>query len=120
MREASAILITDDPPEFETFARYIETNNPERLRELERAEERYRGAEASVLAVVVPQDAAELHIRVVNSLGFFAHTLRQLIRYADSPLTSLAILRTYNEAEREMLYAFDALSSYYVKKSTEK
>ena len=43
----------------------------------------------------------------------------ELIRYADDPLATLATLRTYNEAEREMLYAFDALASYYVRKSKE-
>ncbi|MBI5456221.1 hypothetical protein HY969_00605 [Candidatus Kaiserbacteria bacterium] len=120
MRDALAMLITQDPPEFETYALYVETQNPERLRELEQAQRRYQSAETSALAVVVPQDAAELHIRAVNALGSYAHTLEQLIRYSSSPFTSLAILRTYNEAEREMLYAFDALSGYYVRKSTEK
>lgn len=118
MRDALASLITDDPPEFETFGYYIETGNPERLHELEEAAGRYRKAEKAALAVVVPQDAARLHLRVVNSLGSYANSLDQLILYADDALSTLAVLRTYNDAEREMLYAFDALSDYYVRKVT--
>ncbi len=119
MRDALAVLINGEPPEFEIFARYVETNNPERLNELREAAERYRKAEQNSLKVVVPRDAAELHIRAVNALGSYATVINQLIRSADSPFTTLVVLRTYNEAEREMLYAFDALASYYVRKSSE-
>lgn len=119
MRDALSILVNGKPPEFEIFALYVETKNPERLTELTEAAERYRIAEQNALKVVVPQDAAEIHIRVTNALGSFATVLDQLIRSVDSPFTTLVVLRTYNEAEREMLYAFDALSSYYVRKSTQ-
>lgn len=119
MRDALLVLITDAPPEFETFGLYIEKKNPQRLRELEEASGRYQAAEQATLQVIVPSDAASLHLRVVNSLGAYADALRQLIRYADEPLTILAVLRTYNDTEREMLYAFDALASYYVQKSAE-
>lgn len=119
MREALSVLITDTEPEFELFAFYIETKNPERLRELEEAADRYKQAEKALLTVVVPQDAAALHLRTVNSLGSYADSLLQLIRYADDELATLTVLRTYNDAEREMLYAFDALASYYVRKSAE-
>lgn len=119
MRDALAILITDAPPEFETFGLYIETKNPARLHELEDAVNRYTAAENALLEIVTPHDAANLHLRAINALGAYADSLRQLIRYADEPLSTLAVLRTYNDAEREMLYAFDALASYYVRKSTE-
>lgn len=119
MREALSVLITDAPPEFETFGLYIETKNPERLRELEAAAERYKKAERALLSITVPQDATSLHLRVVNALGSYADAISQLIRHADEPLDTLALLRTYNDAEREMLYAFDALASYYVRKSAD-
>lgn len=117
MREALAVLISDSPPEFELFGLYIETKNPAHLEELSQAAERYQTAERALLSIVVPQDAVSLHLRAVNSLGSYADAIRQLIRYADEPLSTLAVLRTYNDAEREMLYAFDALASYYVRKS---
>lgn len=119
MRVALTTLLSDAPPEFETFARYIETKNPLRLDELREAAERYREAEKLTLAVVVPKKGAAIHLRVANALGAYAAALDQLVQSADSPLSSLAVLRTYNEAEREMLYAFDALSQYYVRASKE-
>lgn len=119
MRDALAILITDAPPEFETFGLYVETKNPERLRELEAAVTRYRLAEQALLRVIVPQDAVALHLRATNALGAYASAVDQLIRYADEAFATLAVLRTYNDAEREMLYAFDALASYYVRKSAD-
>jgi len=119
MREALSVLISDTPPEFETFGLYIETKNPERLRELESAVDRYQQAERSLLSVTVPQDALALHARVTNALGSYADSLHQLILHADDSLTTLAVLRTYNDAEREVLYAFDALASYYVRKSAD-
>lgn len=119
MREALSVLINGSPPEFEIFALYVETKNPQRLLELETSAKRYREAEKKTLAVIVPKDAATLHIRVTNALGGYATAVEQLVRSIDSPVTTLGVLRTYNEAEREMLYAFDALASYYVQKSSE-
>lgn len=119
MRDALKSLITDAPPELEIFALYVETKNPIRLQELEDAAGRYWEASRATLAVTVPQDAAAMHLRVVNALGAYGGTIQQFIRSSDSPFTTLAVLRTYNEAEREMLYAFDALASYYVRKSTQ-
>ena len=117
MREALVPLITDASPEFETFAYYIETKNPARLDELREAAERYKKAESNMLLVSVPENAVDLHLRTLNSLGAYANTLERLVLFADSPLATLALLRTYNEAEREMLYAFDALAEYYVQKA---
>lgn len=119
MRDALKGLITDASPELEIFALYVETKNPIRLQELEDAAERYWEASRAVLAVPVPQDAADMHVRIVNALGAYGGIVNQFIRSAESPFTTLAVLKTYNEAEREMLYAFDALASYYVRKSTQ-
>lgn len=119
MREALAPLITDTEPELVIFAKFIETQSPEELIALAAAAKRYKEAEQNMLAVAVPQDALALHVRGINALGFYANTLDRLVLFAKSPLAILGLLRTYNEAEREMLYAFDALSQYYVRKSTE-
>lgn len=119
MREALAPLITDAEPEFAMFARYIETKDRDKLTEISSAAERYKIAETAALKVSVPEDAAAAHIRVVNSLGGYASTLDDLVRFADDPIVSLAILRTYNDNEQEMLYAFDALGAYYVQKTHE-
>jgi len=118
MREALPVLITDTEPEFFTFARFLETGDRARLEELRAAAARYRAAEEALLAVTVPADAAQLHLDAANALGAYAVTLEKLIRYSDDPMTTLALLRTYNENERELLSAFSALSAYYVRKAT--
>ena len=117
MQTALKPLVTEAEPEFATFARYIETKNPERLNELKMAAEQYRSAEAAALKVSVPRDAAAQHLRAVNAIGAYAVMIDELVRFADSPLTVLTLLRTQNETERELIYAFDALSEYYVKKN---
>lgn len=116
MREALAVLITSSLPEFELFALYIDSKDPRYLDEIRAATERYKSAEYATLGVAVPDDAALLHLRVVNALGSYGTVLDQLIRSADAPFATLAVLRTYNEAEREMLNAFDALATYYARK----
>ena len=117
MRTALAGLITGDGPEFLTFAHYLETKNPILLTNISDAARRYRVAESAAFHTTVPQDAADIHLRAVNALGAYASILEQLVQHASDPLASVAILRTYNGEEQEMLYAFDALASYYVRKS---
>lgn len=119
MRVALASLLSAAEPEFATFGRYIQTKDPEQLDQLKKAIDRYLTAEHASLRVAVPQDAVAFHLRAVNSLGAFASIIDELVRFADDPLTSVAILRTYNDSEQELLYAFDALSQYYVRKSTQ-
>ncbi len=119
MRDATAPLIHDDPPEFVLFAEYVDSRNPEKLRALERAAVRYRTASENLRTVVVPEDALTLHVRAVNSLEDYANTLDRLVLFSAQPLSALALLRTYNEAERELLFAFDVLAQYYVRKSAQ-
>jgi hypothetical protein len=118
MREAMSVLISDSPPEFVLFAEYLESGNAERLRAIEASAERYRAASAALQNVIVPKDALEYHVRAVNALEAYANTLDRLVLFSAQPLSSLALLRTYNEAERELLFAFDVLAQYYVRKSS--
>lgn len=101
-------------PEFAIFARFIQTNDPMWLEKLSAVAENYHTAETQALAVRVPREAADEHLRTVNALGKYAETLERLVRFANDPLALLALLRTYNESEREMFLAFDALAKFYV------
>ena len=116
VRDATGVLITDTEPEVVLFAKYIDSKNPNLLEEIKDAAARYNTAANAMKKILVPHDAKELHVRAVNSLLDYENTLDRLVLYADSPLASLALLRTYNEVEREMLLAFDALADYYVRK----
>jgi len=119
MREAMSVLITETPPELVLFAEYLESGNAEKLRAIEAAAERYRRASSALQKIVIPKDALDYHVRAVNALEAYANTLDRLVLFSAQPLPSLALLRTYNEAERELLFAFDVLAQYYVRKSSE-
>lgn len=115
MREATAPIVDlEAEPEFSLFARFIMTGEASWLTKLSSVARQYRLAETNLLAVAVPEVAAENHLRVVNATGKFAETLERLVRFANDPLALMALLRTYNEAEREFLLAFDALAKFYV------
>ena len=118
MRDATASMITDEGPEFELFARYLSTKDASWLGKLQIAAARYREAEAAMLALTIPKDAAPEHLRVINAVGGYASTLERLSVFGDDALASAALLRTYNEAEQELLMSFDMLAQYYVRKIT--
>lgn len=118
MQEATKSLLVDSEPEFALFGRYLETNDPYWLDELGDAVERYKNAELLMLSVKVPEDAVVYHVRAVNAVGAYAHNLDRLIRFAHDSIAVLALLRAYNDVEREMILAFDALAQYYVRSHT--
>lgn len=115
MREALAGLVDlEAEPEFSLFARFIQTNDAKWLNELTKAAGRYRTAEANLVNVTVPYSAVDIHLRAVNAVASYAETLERLVRFGRDPLASMALLRTYNDTEREFLLAFDALAKFYV------
>lgn len=121
MREALAPMVDiEAEPEFSLFARFIQTGDILWLEKLSEVAVRYRQAENSALAVEIPVSATESHLRVVNALGKYTETLERLVRFANDPLALMALLRTYNEAEREMFLAFDALAKFYVQEVAQK
>ena len=101
-------------PEFSLYARYVATNDAAWLDKLAETATRYRTAEKAALEVTVPMSAKDVHLRAINALGKYTETLERLVRFANDPIASLALLRTYNEDEREFLLAFDALAKFYV------
>ncbi len=114
MRDALSPLVTDEEDELTLFARYLDTLDRTYLERIRASSERYKIAEMNMATIIVPEDGVEVHLRTLNALVSFRNTLERLVLFSDSSLSSLALLRTYNEAEREMLYAFDALARYYV------
>jgi hypothetical protein len=115
MREATAPLITNDPPELDLFAKYLLSKDPMWLAQLSSAALRYRETETNMLALSVPRDAAPEHLRALNSLGAYATTLERLSQFGTDALMSVALVKSLNEGEKEMLYAFDSLAKYYVR-----
>ena len=99
--------------EISIFAAYVETKNPAHLEELRAVVSDYAEAQAMVVAVVVPPDAAVLHLDILNAMGQFAAALEALAANADDPFTSTILLRTYNDAESDMIVSFNNLAKYF-------
>lgn len=116
MRIALEPMITDEEHELTLFAGYIESSDHSWLDRLSKAAQNYRAAEHTLLDVRIPQDAAPEHLRVTNAIGAYAENLERMVRFANDPLANMALLRTYNDKEREFDLAFDALVKYYARK----
>lgn len=120
LRTALSVLVTDDAPEFELFAHYIESKDPAWLQELAIVAVRYREAEEAMLEVEVPKDAIPEHLGALNALGSYAAMLDRMSRFSGDALSAVALLKTCNDAEERMLLAFDALAKYYVRTVAQK
>lgn len=115
LRSALAPMLTDDTPELEYYAHYVTTKDASWLAKLQDAATRYRTARANMQAVAAPEDAVPEHLRALNALGAYAETLERLARFGNDTFAAIALLKTMNESEQEMLAAFDALAQYYVR-----
>ena len=119
MREALASMVTSDGPEFELFARYLETRDPLWLQALLDASDRYRIAEEKMLLVQVPKDAASEHLRALNATGAYARTLEHMAAFkSDNAFSYMALLKTHSNNEEQLLTSFNSLAQYYVRKVT--
>lgn len=111
-------LLKSTQPEFEIFAYYIDTKDEKYLLRLREVAQDYRDAVSASARIRVPKDAVAEHIAILNALEQFAATLDAMTANASDPFASVALLRTYNEAEAEVFSSFNALAIYYKQKST--
>lgn len=117
MREALAPLLNNTTPEFEIYARYVDTRDVQYLDHLSTIAKDYRVAIEQAQRVHVPQDATAYHIAVLNAMSQFAETLDGLVNNAQDSVASISLLRTYNEAEEDMFASFNALGQYAARKT---
>ena len=117
LRVAFAPLLLNRENELAIFGRYIETHDKNSLAKLTEAAGRYRSAAENASQVRVPIDAIGYHSAIVNSLLQFAATLEQLVKYADDSMATLALLRSYNNSEKDVYASFNALASYETHKT---
>ncbi len=111
-------LLKNTQPEFEIFAYYIDTKDEVYLTRLKEIARDYRAAASATALVVVPKDAAPEHVAILNAMQQFAATLDAMAENATDPFASAALLRTYNQAEADMLTSFKSLALYYQQKNT--
>ncbi len=118
LQESLKPLLENKQAEFEIFAYYIDTKDTKYLMQLKAAAQNYRAAARATVRVVVPKDAVAEHIAILNAMEEFAATLDAQVANVSDPLASLALLRTYNQAEAKMLTSFNALTTYYKEKNS--
>lgn len=116
LRDALAPLLKNTQSEFELYAKYIETSDASYLAALSAAALNYREAASNTAAMVIPRDALNYHLDILNAMELFAATLEEMSDETADPFASAALLRSYNSAEQEMFVSFDSLSNYYGQK----
>lgn len=105
-------LLNNTMPEYEIFGMYVQTKDPQYLDELNTAAGNYLAAASSTAVLTVPQDAVPVELGLVNSMNEFAATLEQLAGHGSDPIASTVLLENYNQAENDVLTAFQNLVTY--------
>ena len=95
------------------FAKYSETKDPAYLDQLRAVITDYTDSANAAANLIVPSDAAQLHANVLSAMGQFASVLEGLTDNASDPITMMVLLRTYNEAESNMVSSFNNLAMYF-------
>lgn len=113
MAKALAPLSNNTRPEFEIFAYYVETGDETYLAKLRDVAGNYRAAAEGGVKVVVPHGIETLHVALLNSFQEFAAVLDALADNAADPITSTALLVSYNKAEDNLRAVSGAYTSYY-------
>jgi hypothetical protein len=117
MRTALAPLSKNKRLELEIYAMYVDTQDTKYLDQLRTAAINYRLAADATAKVLVPQDARSYHIALLNALQEFASVLDAMADNAEDPITSAALLRSYNQAEENIFASFGSLITYVQKHS---
>ncbi len=106
-------FLTMQTPEVVLYAQFVDSKDPHTLIPVRERALVYKQVAKHMMELTVPNDAAALHVETANALAFFGTVLEYLVQYAQDPIASLSLLKTYNEAERYVFTTFSALSTYY-------
>ncbi|HEY4516974.1 MAG TPA: hypothetical protein VJG64_03435 [Candidatus Paceibacterota bacterium] len=112
LRAALAPLSKNTTPEIAIFSAYVQTGETKYLDQLRSAAGDYERAARAASKVAVPSDAIAQHIGVLNAMEQFSATLKALADNPEDPITVIALLQTYNDAERDMVVALNTFASY--------
>jgi hypothetical protein len=117
LRVALEPLLLNKDMELEIFGRYIESGNTSYLNALRAAAVNYRKAASNTAALKVPKDVAVYHAAIINAMNEFAATLEAMAANASDPFASVALLKTYNQAQADMLASFGEIGAYAARKT---
>ncbi len=112
LRVALAPLSRNTTPEISIFSAYVQTKDPKYLDQLRTVAQEYATAASAASKVSVPQDALAQHLGILNAMEHFSATLKALADNTSDPITVVALLQTYNDAESDMVISFNSFASY--------
>ena len=98
-------------PEIATYGRLVEGDASANA-DLAKTIAIYKSVAKDLQSITVPKNALVVHLGAINAVGYYAAVLDTMRMNTTDSIGSLALLRTYNEAEQYMFSGFGALSSY--------
>lgn len=118
LQKSLAPLLKNEEPEINIYGKYAVTQDPRYLDQLKTVSQNYKDAASATAKVVVPQDALNYQLGILNAMQEFATTIDVMIENADDPIASAALLQSYNTAEQHMFGSYSALAAYYRNKKS--
>lgn len=112
LQNALQPLLNNTEAEYALYEAYLASGDEGQLRLLQDSSNNYAAAAAAAAKITVPADISATHIALLNALSRFSATLANLVSHANDPIASLALLRTYNDAESTVVTSFDKLAQY--------
>lgn len=112
LNDAFLPLFKIQEDELITFARIIDSGDTNGFAQLEFAKKKYEETILNMLTIVVPQDAAIIHIDILNAFSFFVGVLDTMIYVDDDPLIALVAVNGYTKGEDAVKAAFSRLNTY--------
>ena len=112
LRAALEPLLENKEYELDIFANYVNTKDPQYLNELRAASANYKLAIANTEKVVAPDDAASYQASILTAMSEFSAVLDALSDNASDPFASSALLRTYLDAQDNMVASFNSVGKY--------
>jgi len=112
LRTALEPLLENKEYELDIFANYVNSKDPKYLDDLRAASQNYKLAITNTEKVVAPADAASYQAAILTAMSEFSATLDALADNAKDPFASSALLRTYVDAEDNMVASFDSIGKY--------
>lgn len=116
LQTSLAPLMKNTTPEIDLLTKYVQTNDPTYLTEIQKVSGNYKLAVAKTALVVAPGDAGAVHIGILNAMQEFAATLDQMVASANDPFTEATLINTYMQAQQDMFSSFNNLYGYYKSK----
>jgi hypothetical protein len=105
-------LLENKEYELDVFAKYVDSKDPKYLADLRAASQKYKLAILNTEKVVAPADAAIYQAAILTAMSQFSATLDALADNATDPFASSALLRTFVDAQDNMVASFDSVGKY--------